>query len=304
MKAIKFLIAILFAVGLNNNYAQNTWKRKADFGEVDRTNAVSFSIGNKGYLGTGANTYGVYKDFWEYDPVVNTWLQKADFEGNARFAAISFHIGNKGYIGTGYSDYDGNKKDFWEYTPEGLACLVPTTLSVSNITSSSARLNWNSISGAVGYKVRYKIAGTPEWTIIQSIDNDKTLHDLSPNTEYAWQVKSICGVLPIEASEWSEKQFFTTGDLRLAETTASETMEVYPNPVSQSATVSFFLTDASSVVIELMDVNGRSLKVIADADFSEGNHEAAFNRGSVSAGIYFLQVKTNEEVMMKKMVIE
>jgi hypothetical protein len=44
---------------------------------------VGFSIGNKGYLGTGLDhDYPSYKkDFWEYDPVANAWTQKADFGG-------------------------------------------------------------------------------------------------------------------------------------------------------------------------------------------------------------------------------
>ena len=173
-----------------------------------------------------------------------------------------------------------------------------------NITSSKVKLQWDALSGSIGYKVRYKVAGISDWTNIQSTDNDKTLQELSPNTEYAWQVKSICDVLPIDPSDWSEKQFFTTDDLRLSETTVHETMEVYPNPVSQSATVSFFLTEGSSVRIELMDVNGRALKVIVDENFLAGSYAITFNRESLSAGIYFLQMKTNEGVMMKKMIME
>jgi hypothetical protein len=145
--------------------------------------------------------------------------------------------------------------------------------------------------------------GTSASSTVQSTDNDKTLNGLAPNTEYAWQVKSICGVNPIISSDWSEKQFFITDDLRL-QAIPETTVEVYPNPVSQSATISFSLTEGSSVVIELMDVNGRSLRVIAGADFSEGNHDVTFNRESLSAGIYFLQMRTNEGVMMKKMVVE
>ncbi len=90
------------------------------------------------------------------------------------------------------------------------------------------------------------------------------------------------------------------GDIPLEETI----FEVYPNPISQSAIVSFSLNEESPVVIQIMDVNGRSLKVIAQKDFSQGSHEATFNRESLPAGVYFLQLKTNEGVMMKNMVIE
>ena len=80
--------------------------------------ATGFSIGSKGYIGTGQdNNSIVHKDFWEFDPITNTWSQKADFGGAARNAATGFSIGSKGYIGTGGDDNGTSFKDFWEYDP-------------------------------------------------------------------------------------------------------------------------------------------------------------------------------------------
>lgn len=98
----------------------DAWMQKADFPGSARSKATAFSIGDKGYLGTGYNytTEGgeVYlNDFWEYDPASNTWTQKADFPGSARYDAVSFSVLGKGYIGAGY---DGNYlKDFYAYEP-------------------------------------------------------------------------------------------------------------------------------------------------------------------------------------------
>lgn len=93
----------------------NSWVQKADFGGSGRLDAVGFSIGSKGYVGTGNDNGNLKRDFWEYDPVTNSWTQKADFGGVARTSAVGFSIGSKGYIGTGG---DGTwKKDFWEYDP-------------------------------------------------------------------------------------------------------------------------------------------------------------------------------------------
>jgi hypothetical protein len=98
--------------------APDTWTQKADFGGTERIYAVGFSIGDKGYIGTGTPmgySGPWYKDFWEYDPVGNTWTQKADLGGAERQMPVGFSIGDKGYIGTGY---DGSSyKDFWEYDP-------------------------------------------------------------------------------------------------------------------------------------------------------------------------------------------
>jgi len=92
------------------------WKQKADFNGDARYRAVGFSIGTKGYIGTGQGSGWItYKDFWEYNPASDTWTQKADFGGTTRYAAVGFSIGTKGYIGTGSSS--GFEDDFWEYNP-------------------------------------------------------------------------------------------------------------------------------------------------------------------------------------------
>ncbi len=94
----------------------NSWTPKTAFGGTARMYAAGFSIGSKGYIGTGIDdASGNKKDFWEYDPATDTWTQKADFDGTARYGATGFSIGSKGYIGTG--DDGSSKSDFWEYDP-------------------------------------------------------------------------------------------------------------------------------------------------------------------------------------------
>ena len=41
----------------------NTWTQKADFGGAARDSAVGFSIGSKGYIGTGEMVQHVYRRF-------------------------------------------------------------------------------------------------------------------------------------------------------------------------------------------------------------------------------------------------
>ncbi len=97
--------------------SQGAWTQKTDLGGVIRYDAVSFSIGTKGYIGTGwtVESGGYYlNDFWEWDQASGTWTQKADFGGINRDAAVGFSIGTKGYIGLGYFA-PIQQKDFWEW---------------------------------------------------------------------------------------------------------------------------------------------------------------------------------------------
>src|SRR6185436_1723602 len=97
----------------------NTWIQKSSFPGPARYVATGFSIGTKGYIGTGSDgNLTLYNDFWEWDGdsssiTFDTWTPKTDFGGTPRQGATGLTIGTKGYIGTGADG--GIKKDFWEW---------------------------------------------------------------------------------------------------------------------------------------------------------------------------------------------
>ena len=99
--------------------ATNLWEEKAPIPQSARQYAVGFSIGNRGYVGTGQSGLSSVplNDFYEYNPDSNQWLQK----NNVPYPCISpvaFSIGNKGYVGTGQNGQGSqNYADFYEYDP-------------------------------------------------------------------------------------------------------------------------------------------------------------------------------------------
>ncbi|MES2285882.1 MAG: T9SS type A sorting domain-containing protein [Bacteroidota bacterium] len=108
---IKLLILSIAIFGIA--HAQSTWTQRANFGGGVRQSAVCFSIGTKGYIGTGFS--GTNKqDLWEWNQVTDTWTQKANFPGPARQQLAGFSIGTKGYLGTGWTP-GAMYNDFWEW---------------------------------------------------------------------------------------------------------------------------------------------------------------------------------------------
>ena len=96
----------------------DTWSKKADFGGVGRTGAVSFSIGKNGFVGTGlAASTGLdaQADFWSYSPANDTWTRLTDYNTTGRYNATGFSIENKGYLTGG--QFGLLLKDLWEYQP-------------------------------------------------------------------------------------------------------------------------------------------------------------------------------------------
>jgi hypothetical protein len=151
-----------------------TWTAKTAFGGTARSGAVGFSIGTKGYIGTGYNGTALTTDFWMYDPVANTWTQKLDFPGAARTDAVGFSIGTKGYIGTGYNG-TALTKDFYEYD------------SVGNTWTPKADFLGTARRGAVGFSIGTKgYIGTGDDGVIP-LTKDFYEYDPAGNT---WTVKA------------------------------------------------------------------------------------------------------------------
>jgi N-acetylneuraminic acid mutarotase len=109
-------VAALFS-GCSTSTDWGDWVSVSDFSGATRGDAVSFVIGDKGYVFGGYNGKIRFSDLWMFDSQNDTWTEMADlatFGGAARNSASAFAIGTNGYIGLGF---DGNDylKDFWQY---------------------------------------------------------------------------------------------------------------------------------------------------------------------------------------------
>ncbi len=100
------------------NPETDEWIQKSDFPSLGREYAISFTIGDKAYVGLGFSNDGDNNDLWEYDQELDQWSQKADFPGLPREAAVAFSIAGKGYVGLGTNlFFSASYKDVWEYDP-------------------------------------------------------------------------------------------------------------------------------------------------------------------------------------------
>jgi len=79
--------------------------------------------------------------------------------------------------------------------------------------------------------------------------------------------------------------------------------DVYPNPVSGAATISFSLAGTQRVSLKIVDLNGRLITTLADQFFDEGDNEIMWNTNEVNAGIYLLQFQSAALSVIEKIVV-
>jgi len=73
------------------------------------------------------------------------------------------------------------------------AGVVPTGLTTSNITSTSATLLWTAVPGALNYTVQYKLTTSSAWLTAGTISGTSyVLSNLSSANSYDWKVKTDC----------------------------------------------------------------------------------------------------------------
>ncbi|HEX6428706.1 MAG TPA: kelch repeat-containing protein [Niastella sp.] len=83
-----------------------------------RSEAVSFTINDTVFVGTGMTSSKRLEDFWKYSLDKRYWTRIADFKGGQRSQAIAFAVNNKGYVGTGLDKDLNYTKDMWQYSPD------------------------------------------------------------------------------------------------------------------------------------------------------------------------------------------
>lgn len=131
---------------------------------------------------------------------------------------------NKTY--SSYSNADTRKTQ--------VPCVEVTGMNVTNITATSATLNWNAHPDAERFLIRYKVDGSQKWQMPNVLGLGTTsinLANLEPRKNYIYQINAGC---PENVALWSWERTFTTPTSKqedvLGELAGSEAPGIWPNP--------------------------------------------------------------------------
>ncbi len=78
----------------------------------------------------------------------------------------------------------------------------------------------------------------------------------------------------------------------------------FPNPFNPSTLIRYELPGSGTVRLTVYDILGREVATLVDGTQQQGAHEARFDGGGLSSGVYLYRLQTSGFVQQRKMILE
>jgi hypothetical protein len=77
----------------------------------------------------------------------------------------------------------------------------------------------------------------------------------------------------------------------------------YPNPFNPSTIINYQIPQDGFVTLKIYDILGKEVKTLVNEQKTIGRYEVKFDASDLASGIYIYQLKVNEFVLSKKMLL-
>ena len=157
---------------------------------------------------------------------------------------------------------------------------------VSNVTQNGATLTVNVTGGTTAYTYSWRETSNPT----QHLQGGTTYMVLNPGTYY-------CLVTDANACETMSNSFTYDNPTSIAESKIS--LKIYPNPFREQTTIDFgrVIIDGDLKVIDI-------LGNVVDVYELKNQRELVIEKGTKSKGVYFVEVKINNDKIFKKITLQ
>jgi hypothetical protein len=81
-------------------------------------------------------------------------------------------------------------------------------------------------------------------------------------------------------------------------------VEVYPNPTDKIYNLQFTMYNLQSVLLKMYDLYGREVRTILDGVQPKGKCQLQVDVSDLSAGIYFVQLQSEDQHIVKKLIVQ
>lgn len=182
----------------------------------------------------------------------------------------------------------------------GAGCTPPGNPATSNITTTSARLNWQHVTTRVQYEVRGRRRGTNQWLSqrVPGALNSVVVNNLVCNVPYEWHVRSICDTTqPVDIiSAFSNLISFRTAACTALQ--GNSEINVYPSPARVGSVITLKGTDLpAGGVYTISTLSGMVLQS------GKLNATQIVLNNTIKEGIYLLEVQGINQPIRKQIQV-
>jgi flagellar hook assembly protein FlgD len=128
--------------------------------------------------------------------------------------------------------------------------------------------------------------------------NETRLLVISPETE---DLFSYNGEFEITEIIVANSQYEVSVDMPIA--TSFTLSDAYPNPFNPTTQMSLTLNTAAEVSVQVFNMAGQLVDVIANGQMANGNYNFTWNGTNAPSGIYFIKTEVGSEVHNQKIML-
>jgi hypothetical protein len=77
----------------------------------------------------------------------------------------------------------------------------------------------------------------------------------------------------------------------------------YPNPFNPSTTITYQLTKSGRIRLTVLNVLGQEVATLVHEEQSAGSHSVSWNASGIASGVYFYQLESEAQTVVKKLVL-
>ncbi len=178
-----------------------------------------------------------------------------------------------------------------------------SSVSVTKITDSTAKVGWGAVSNAASYDLQYRKTGNVNaaWKIKNTTKTKKVLKKLKAGKSYEFQLRTNC--LNGYTSDWTPLDTFTTAPARFVNDALDVEELLYPNPAESKINIELNLDEDQTVTILIYNVAGE-LTLSFVQSLRSGSNLSCLDVASLPSGFYYAEVRMQGEMKTMKFVKE
>ena len=184
-------------------------------------------------------------------------------------------------------------------------CTAPSASNVGYFTDfTRVQVIWDAVPDGSRYTVQYREVGETRWRTTTTSRTVKTLRRLLTGTTYEYQLRSRC---PNGWTGYSDIRTFTTLSGRVPAGVILQEYEeitlnrIFPNPATDNLKLDYTLEVDGEVEIIVYDMLGKQVQVIKEHQ-DDGVQKVIVDVSNLEAGTHIIQIRTAEEMVVKKFI--